>query len=93
MTRYSNKFLPSLHPIISKLPGHLMGKKSLQGLNSDYLTPTETTMVTQMDRYQGLFEALMQQKNQQRQMVPKAADRRLRSGWRDESTHVREVGV
>lgn len=70
-----------------------MGKKSLQGLNSDYLTPTETTMVTQMDRYQGLFEALMQHKNQQRQMVPKAADRRLRSGWREESTHVREVGL
>lgn len=87
-----------LHPFMSNFPGHLMGKKSTESLetNSDYLTPSETVRVTELDRYQGLLEALMQQKNQQ-QMMPKTADRllRLRNDWRGEERdkYLREVSL
>lgn len=56
-----------------------MGKKSIESLpelqetNSDYLTPSETARLTELDRYQALLEALMQPKNQQ-QMMPKTAN-------------------
>ncbi|XP_073334328.1 gastrin-releasing peptide [Pagrus major] len=68
--------------------GHLMGKKSIESLqetNSDYLTPSATAGLTVMEQYNGLMEALMQQKNQ-KQKMPQTADRllRMRSGWREE---------
>ncbi|XP_070781372.1 gastrin-releasing peptide [Enoplosus armatus] len=71
--------------------GHLMGKKSIESLpelqerNSDYLTPSDTAGVTELDRSERLMEALLQHKNQN-QMTPQTADRllRLRSGWREE---------
>ncbi|XP_041666428.1 gastrin-releasing peptide [Cheilinus undulatus] len=66
--------------------GHLMGKKStdslseLQGINSNYDTPSEAAGVTLMERYERLMEALKQQK--ERTVV----DRLLRqhSSWREE---------
>ncbi|XP_051268561.1 gastrin-releasing peptide [Dicentrarchus labrax] len=80
--------------------GHLMGKKSIESLpelqepNSDYHTPSETSGVTELDRYERLMEALMQQKNQKK-MMPQTADRllRLRSGWRgeDRDKYLREM--
>ncbi|XP_067430639.1 gastrin-releasing peptide [Thunnus thynnus] len=73
--------------------GHLMGKKSIESpkelqdtnQDSDYLTPSETAGVIELDRYEGLMEALLQQKNQ-KQTMPQTADRLLwlRSGWREE---------
>ncbi|XP_071321610.1 gastrin-releasing peptide isoform X2 [Trachinotus anak] len=73
--------------------GHLMGKKSIESLeevqetnpDSDYLTPPEAAGVTELDRYERLMEALVQQKNL-KQTKPQTADRllRLRSGWREE---------
>ncbi|XP_062290001.1 gastrin-releasing peptide [Scomber scombrus] len=73
--------------------GHLMGKKSIEDLpvlqdsnqDSDYLTPSETAGVTQLDRYKHLMEALLQLKNQKR-MMPQTAQRLLwlHSGWREE---------
>ncbi|XP_076613398.1 gastrin-releasing peptide [Chaetodon auriga] len=71
--------------------GHLMGKKSienlpeLQGMSSDYLTPSETAGATELHQYESLMEALMQRKNQ-KQKTPQTADSLLglRSGWREE---------
>ncbi|XP_026153437.1 gastrin-releasing peptide [Mastacembelus armatus] len=73
--------------------GHLMGKKSTESLphlqetnpDSDYLTPSGSTPVTQLDRYEHLMQVLMQQKKQ-KQMKPKSTDRllHLRSSWREE---------
>eukprot|EP00064_Thunnus_orientalis_P005724 superscaffoldBa00000573_g5738 len=70
-----------------------MGKKSIESpkelqdtnQDSDYLTPSETAGVIELDRYEGLMEALLQQKNQ-KQTMPQTADRLLflRSGWREE---------
>lgn len=87
---------------MSIFPGHLMGKKSIESLpelqetNGDYLTPSETARLTELDRYQALLEALMQQKNQQ-QMMPKTAKGvllRLRSGRREEEReYLREVSL
>lgn len=87
---------------MSNPPGHLMGKKSIESVpelqdttqDSDYLTPSETAVVTELDRYERLMEALLQQKNQ-KQMMPQTADRLLwlRSGWREEDRdkYLREV--
>lgn len=97
-------FIPEqfMHPIMSNFPGHLMGKKSteswpeLQETNSGYLTPSETAEVTELDQYQRLMEARMQQKKQ-KQVMPQTADRllRLRSGWRgeDRDKYLREVSL
>lgn len=79
-----------------------MGKKSIESLpdleqetNSDYLPPSETAEVTELDVYERLMEAL-QQKNQ-KQTTPQTADwlLRLRSGWRDEDRdkYLREVSL
>lgn len=101
---YHSEFKPQNTYIlnISNFSGHLMGKKSIESLpvlqetNSDYLTPSETAGVTDLDRYEHLMEALMQQKNQN-QMMPQTADRllRLRSGWRqeDRDKYLREVSL
>lgn len=79
-----------------------MGKKSIEdppelqdsNQDSDYLTPSETVGVTQLDRYERLMEALLQLKNQ-KQMMPQTADRLLwlHSGWREEDKdkYLREV--
>ncbi|TWW66609.1 gastrin-releasing peptide [Takifugu rubripes] len=70
--------------------GHLMGKKSLpvvQETNSDYITSSETARVTEMDRYQGLLEALMLPKNPQRDKKPKTAENLLA----EEAKYLREV--
>lgn len=87
-----------MHPGLSNLSGHLMGKKSIESLqetgNSDYLMPSASAGVTVMERYDGLMGALMQPKNQ-KQKMPQTADRllRLRSGWREEDRdkYLREV--
>nr|XP_046231540.1 gastrin-releasing peptide [Scatophagus argus] len=66
--------------------GHLMGKKSIESLSelqethSEYLRASETPGLTELNRYRGLMEALMQRKNQ-KQMTPQTADRQL---WREE---------
>lgn len=68
-----------------------MGKKSLpvvQETNSDYITSSETARVTELDRYQGLLEALMLPQNPQRDKKPKTAENLLA----EESKHLREVG-
>lgn len=103
-SQIKNGIIPEqlLRAIMSNFPGHLMGKKSIESLpelretDSDYLTPSETARLTELDRYQALLEALMQQKNQQ-QMMPKTANDvllRLRSGWREEEReYLREVGL
>lgn len=68
-----------------------MGKKSLpvvQETNSDYITSSETARVTEMDRYQGLLEALLLPKNPRRDKMPKTADNFLV----EEDEHLREVG-
>lgn len=68
-----------------------MGKKSLpvvQETNSDYITSSETARVTEMDRYQGLLEALMLPKNPRRDKMPKTADNLLV----EEDEYLREVG-
>lgn len=73
------------------MSGHLMGKKSLpvvQETDSDYITSSETARVTDMDRYQGLLEALILPKNPQRHKMPKPADNLLS----EEDQHLREVG-
>lgn len=78
-------------PLFSNIPGHLMGKKSLpveQETNSDYITSSETARVTEMDRYQGLLEALMLPKNPQRDKKPKTAENLLA----EEAKYLREVG-
>uniref|UniRef100_A0A8D2ZZT9 Gastrin-releasing peptide n=1 Tax=Scophthalmus maximus TaxID=52904 RepID=A0A8D2ZZT9_SCOMX len=84
--------------------GHLMGKKSVESLpeqreanpDGDYLATSEGAGVTELDRYQPLMEALLQQKNQN-QMKPKAADGLLRllSSWREEDRdkYLREVSL
>ncbi|KAM7392712.1 hypothetical protein PAMA_007708 [Pampus argenteus] len=74
--------------------GHLMGKKSIEILpdlqdtnqNSDYFTSSETAGVTELDRYERLMEALLQQKNQ-KQKMPQTANMLLwlRSGSREEN--------
>ncbi|KAI3362242.1 hypothetical protein L3Q82_012558 [Scortum barcoo] len=71
--------------------GHLMGKKSIESLpelqetNSDFLPPSKAAGLPELDRYERLLEALMQQKNQ-KQMIPQNADGllRLQTGWREE---------
>lgn len=68
-----------------------MGKKSLpvvQEANSDYITSSETARVTEMDRYQGLLEALMLPKNPRRDKMSKTADNLLV----EEDEYLREVG-
>lgn len=68
-----------------------MGKKSLpvvQETNSDYITSSETARVTEMDRYQGLLEALMLPKNPRRDKIPKTAANLLV----EEDEYLREVG-
>uniref|UniRef100_A0A3Q3VMK9 Gastrin-releasing peptide n=1 Tax=Mola mola TaxID=94237 RepID=A0A3Q3VMK9_MOLML len=77
--------------------GHLMGKKSLpvlQETNSDFLVPSEN--FADLDRYQGVLQALMRQKNAQK-MRSESADRLLglRSGWgeEDRDKYLREVSV
>lgn len=77
--------------MISDIPGHLMGKKSLpvvQETKSDYITSSETARVTERDRYQGLLEALMLPKNPQRQKMPKPAENPLA----EEDKYLPEVG-
>lgn len=72
--------------MISNIPGHLMGKKSLPGVQEtkrDYIT----SKVLELDRYQGLLEALMLPKNPQRQKMPKPAENLLA----DEDKYLREV--
>lgn len=74
--------------MISNIPGHLMGKKSLpvvQELKSDFITSSETAKVTQVDRYQGLLETLMLPVNPQRQKVPKPTEN-------EEEKHLPKVG-
>ncbi|GLD55445.1 gastrin-releasing peptide [Lates japonicus] len=82
--------------------GHLMGKKSVETLpelqetnpDSNYLTPSETAGVTELDRFERLIEALLQRESQ-KQMRLQTADRllRLRSGWRqeDRDKYLREM--
>lgn len=68
-----------------------MGKKSLpvvQETNSDYITSSETARVTELDRYQGLLEALMLPQNPQRDKKPKTAENLLA----EEAKYLREVG-
>lgn len=72
-----------------------MGKKSLlQETNSDFLVPSEN--FADLDRYQGVLQALMRQKNAQK-MRSESADRLLglRSGWgeEDRDKYLREVSV
>lgn len=77
--------------MVSNIPGHLMGKKSLpvvQETRSGYMTPSETARVTDLDRYQGLLEALMLPKNPQRQKMPKPAENLLA----EDDKYLREVG-
>lgn len=81
-----------------------MGKKSIESLpelqetHNDFLPPSEATGLTELDRYQCLLEALMQQKNQKhKETMPQTADGllRLRSGWREEDRdkYLREVSL
>lgn len=79
-----------------------MGKKSIKSLpglqetNSDNPNLSETARVPELDRYWGLLEALMQQKNRRR-MMPKTTDGLLwlHGGWRaeDRDKYLREVSL
>lgn len=81
-----------------------MGKKSVETLpdmqetipDSNYLTPSETAGVTELERFEHLIEGLLQRESQ-KQMRLQTADRllRLHSGWRqeDRDKYLREVSL
>lgn len=83
-------------------PGHLMGKKSIERLyekmevSSDQLTPSDLSVATELDRYQGLLKELMLQKNLQNVMA-RSADwlHGKRASWREEERdkYLREVSL
>ncbi|KAM9841908.1 gastrin-releasing peptide [Aulostomus maculatus] len=62
--------------------GHLMGKKSIQSQDSDFLTSQEAAAVSELQPYRRLMEALMQRGNQ-KLTTPTAAET-LANGWREE---------
>lgn len=90
------------HPIMSTLSGHLMGKKSIEGLpepqetDGDYLTPSDTAEPVELSSYERLMQALIRQTNQ-KQMKAHIPQRLLglRSGWRaeDRDKYLREVSA
>lgn len=68
-----------------------MGKKSIERL-----TPSDLSVATELDRYQGLLKVLMLQKNPQNVMARSVDWRhRKRTSWREEEKdkYLREVSV
>lgn len=79
-----------------------MGKKSIERLSekmevsSDQLIPPDLSVATELDRHQGLLDALMLQKNHQNVMV-RSADwlQGKHTSWREEDRdkYLREVSL
>lgn len=68
-----------------------MGKKSLPVVpetRSDYIASSETARVTELDRYQGLLDALLRPKNPHPQKMPEPAENLLA----EEDKYLAEVG-
>lgn len=101
---YNLIFMPGqlMHLLLPNLPGHLMGRKSIdtlpehQGTNQDYVTPPHTAGATELHPYERLAAALVHHKNQKQTSPPAAGSLLwLRSGWRedDRDKYLREVSV